>query len=188
MIEKLKNLSEDDCIVDFLNKEVQKHDCKKCGKCVFGYEGVTQLELILKDIITKKALPDDYELLHDIGRLMAYNSLCEKGTNLGKAVLYAIKNYEQDFKLHISKKECTAGVCQSFLTFHILASKCDGCDECRDICQDDAILGKKRFIHVINLDDCMQCGKCLSICPKKAIVTAGAKKPKGPKKPIPVKR
>jgi len=70
----------------------------------------------------------------------------------------------------------------------ILASKCTGCNDCMSVCEDGAILGKPKFIHVIELDDCMQCGKCLNVCDQQAIVTAGLKKPKGPRKPIPVKK
>ena len=54
--EKIKGLKEDQCVVDVLLKEVQSHPCKDCGKCVFGYEGITQLEMILKDITEKMGL------------------------------------------------------------------------------------------------------------------------------------
>ena len=35
---------------------------------------------------------------------------------------------------------------------------------------------------------CVQCGKCMEACDEDAIVTAGAVKPRCPKKPIPCKR
>ncbi len=50
MNEKLLNLSEKQCPVDELLKYVRAHKCQDCGKCVFGYEGATQLELTLNDI------------------------------------------------------------------------------------------------------------------------------------------
>lgn len=187
-INRIDNLTEKDCIVDFLYKEVCSHKCNRCGKCVFGYEGITQLQMILKDITNKKAQIEDFVLLSDLSKFMAFQSLCDDGKEIGEAVKYALEKYKEEFELHISRKACTAEVCSSFLTFHILASKCKGCDECSDICEDGAILGKRGLIHVINLDDCMQCGKCLDICDQNAIVTAGIKKPKGPKKPIPVKK
>jgi NADH-quinone oxidoreductase subunit F len=57
-----------------------------------------------------------------------------------------------------------------------------------DECDDDAILGKKKFIHVIDQDECTQCGKCVEACDEEAIVKAGAIKPRCPQKPIPCKR
>ena len=92
------------------------------------------------------------------------------------------------FDEHISKKGCRAGVCKKFMTYHILASKCIGCGECMDACEDEAILGKKKFVHVIDLNECTLCGKCMDVCDEDAIVMAGAKKPKCPAKPIPCKR
>lgn len=74
------------------------------------------------------------------------------------------------------------------MTYHILADKCNGCEECLDVCEDDAILGKKRFVHVIVQDECIQCEKCMEACEEDAIVQAGAVKPRCPKKPIPCKR
>lgn len=74
------------------------------------------------------------------------------------------------------------------MTVHILASKCVGCGECMDVCEDDAILGKKNFVHVIEQDECTICGKCVEACDEDAIVLAGAVKPRCPAKPIPCKK
>ena len=74
------------------------------------------------------------------------------------------------------------------MTYHIIAANCIGCGECLDVCEDDAILGKKKFVHIIDQDECIQCGKCMEACEEEAIVLAGAVKPRCPKKPIPCKR
>ena len=49
-LERIENLKDTECIVDMLLKEVRANQCQACGKCVFGYEGITQLELTLSDI------------------------------------------------------------------------------------------------------------------------------------------
>jgi len=67
-------------------------------------------------------------------------------------------------------------------------SKCTGCGKCLKACDDGAILGKAKFVHVVNQRKCTQCGACLEACPEGAVVRAGAKKPKTPPKPIPVRR
>lgn len=186
-MEKVKNINDDECIVDVLLNLVSKNECKDCGKCVFGYEGITQLEAILSDMTLKKGKNTDLQLISDLCQLMSTQAICETGTDMGKTVLFVLENYKNDMENHSNKKECRAGVCKGFLTYHILADKCIGCNECVDSCEEEAILGKKRFIHVIDQSECVQCGLCIDACDEGAIVRAGAIKPKCPKKPIPCK-
>ena len=47
VVEKIKNLDEKQCVVNVLLDSVKAHPCKDCGKCVFGYEGITHFEIIL---------------------------------------------------------------------------------------------------------------------------------------------
>lgn len=188
IVEKVQNLKETECIVDVLHKEVSTHECKECGKCVFGYEGVSQLEMILKDITEKKGKPVDMDLMKELSELMRNQSMCEKDEDLAKAISLALKLYPTDFEDHIGKRGCKAGVCSKFMTYHVIASKCVGCMECLRECDEDAILGKKKFVHVIVQDECTQCGACMDACDENAIVRAGAVKPKCPTKPIPCKR
>lgn len=187
-LDKLKNIKDTDCIVDLLLKEVKVNECKACGKCVFGYEGITQLEMILSDITEKKGSSDDFELLLDLSEMMRTQSICEKGEEIAEAVLYAMNNDKSEFENHINKKGCRAGVCKKFMTYHILADKCNGCGECMDACEEDAILGKARFVHIIEQNECIQCGACMESCEEDAIVLAGITKPRCPRKPIPCKR
>lgn len=187
-LEKIKDLKENECIVDLLLKEVQLNECQTCGKCVFGYEGITQLTMILQDITGKKGKNGDLSLLTDLCQTMKTQSLCETGEEIATAVLTALETHQQEFEDHIAKKACKAGVCKKFMTYHILADKCTGCGDCMDECEEDAILGKSRFVHVIQQAECTQCGACLNACDESAIVRAGAVKPRCPKKPIPCKK
>ena len=187
MLERVNNLKETECIVDVLLKELAVNECKRCGKCVFGYEGLTQLEMILGDITEKKGRSDDLALMQDLCEVMKEQSLCEAGEDIADAVLTAIEKHRGVFEEHIGKKGCRAGVCKKFMTYHILAEKCVGCGDCLDACEDDAILGKKKFVHVIVQDECVQCGRCMEACDEDAIVLAGAVKPRCPRKPVPCK-
>ena len=75
-------------------------------------------------------------------------------------------------------------MCKKFMTYHILAEKCVGCGDCMDACDEDAILGKTRFVHVIEQNECTQCGACMEACDEDAVVRAGAVKPRCPRKPV----
>ena len=188
MNEKLLNLTDKQCPVDELLKYVKGHKCQDCGKCVYGYEGVTQLELTLSDIVVKRSRATDMAQMSMLCKLMATQSICEEGVELAQTALAVFEQYADEFAAHISKKGCKAGVCKKFVTYHILPDMCIGCGDCMDECDDDAILGKKKFIHVIDQGECTQCGKCVSACEEEAIVMAGAIKPRCPMKPVPCKR
>lgn len=181
----MESIKDTDCSVDQLYTLINRSKCHTCGKCVFGYEGASQLKMIFSDIVAKKARPEDFELISDLSDMMKDHSMCEDGEILAKEVIYSLNNFKEDLEDHISKKSCRAGVCKKFMTYHILIDKCIGCEECIDACDEDAILGKKRFVHVIDQDECIQCGKCMEVCEQEAIVRAGANKPRCPKMPIP---
>lgn len=187
-LEKIKHLDDTECIVDILLKEVRANECQACGKCVFGYEGITQLEMILSDITEKKGRGGDLNLMKDLCEMMKSQSLCETGEEIAEALLTAMETYRTDFEDHIGKKGCRAGICKKFMTYHILADKCTGCGDCMDECDEDAILGKSRFVHVIEQEECTQCGACMKVCDEDAIVRAGTVKPRCPKRPVPCKR
>lgn len=180
--------NETDCILDKLKNIAESYIKESCGRCIFGFEGVTQINMILSDISQKKGKTSDIGLLLELCSEMKNQVLCEVDATLASTVMSAINNFRDEIEEHITKKSCIAGVCSKFITYHILVDKCIGCTECIDECDDDAILGKKKFIHVINQDECSQCGKCIEACDQEAIVKAGTKKPRCPQKPIPCKR
>lgn len=179
---------ESDCMLQSILSVAERYLKESCGRCVFGYEGTTQNTMILKDISQKRGKSSDIGLLYDLGDQMKNHSLCEVGKILASTVISALDNFKEEIESHITRKVCKAVVCDKFVTYHILPDMCTGCTDCQDVCLDDAILGKKKYIHIIDQDECTQCGECMKVCKYEAIVKAGAIKPKGIKKPVPVKR
>ena len=57
-------LKENECIADLLLNEVRANECRTCGKCVFGYEGITQLEMTLKDVYKRQVYHSIIEPYH----------------------------------------------------------------------------------------------------------------------------
>lgn len=180
-------IQKEDCILHALTRIMEGFYKESCGRCVYGYEGLAQIKMILNDITLKKSRLSDLDLLLELARVMEQQSLCEIGSTGATTVLTALESFREEITEHITKKTCRAGVCSKYVTYHILPDLCIGCGDCLDACEEDAILGKKKFIHVIDQDECTQCGKCRNVCEESAIVMAGADKPKGPKKPMPCK-
>lgn len=159
---------------------------ESCGHCVFGHEGSWQIATIFDDIVNKRGQANDLDTLRTLCPTMAQNTICDVDATLARTTLQAIELFGDEISGHYgASKACASGECLAYKTYHVLVSKCVGCGDCLDACEDDAILGKDKFVHVINQLKCTQCGRCYDACKYKAVVRAGAKKPKTPPRPIP---
>ncbi len=174
-----------DCAVDAVRDILDGFHRECCGRCVFGNEGGHQLCAILADACAGKGQSADLDLIRDLTPTMAEQALCEVGQRMASVAAQALDLFGDEFEAHVSRHQCPAGTCRALVTYHILVSRCTGCGECLDACEEDAIEGKAGFVHVIDQRACVRCGKCLDACPKGAVVTAGLKKPKTPPHPIP---
>ena len=184
----VRTFGEGDCMADALLTAIRELRVAEECTCTLGHEGAFQLEAILGDGCAKRGQQTDLALLRDVAPAMAEFSSCESGRAMGRAVLQALDLFPDEVASHFERRQCLTGGCAAFKTFHILVSRCTGCGKCLDACEDAAILGKPKFVHVVDQNKCTQCGRCLEACPEKAVVRAGAKKPKTPPRPIPVKR
>ena len=184
----LRTYDESSCMADALLTVVNELRMATECTCTFGHEGGYQIATILTDICSKKGKPGDLALMRDLAPVMTSQAICGEGRAIGRAVSQALDAFGPEIEGHITKKACVAGACKAFQTYHILVSKCTGCGKCLKACDNDAILGKPKFVHVIVQKNCVQCNKCLEACPEGAVVTAGVNKPKTPPKPIPVRR
>lgn len=184
----LRAYGEKDCMAGALLDAVRELQLSGECTCTFGHEGAFQAVAILGDICSKKGRPGDMALLRDLAQLMETQAVCDEGKAIGRAIALVLDKFGPEVEAHITRKVCTAGSCKAYRTYHVLVSRCTGCGKCLKACKDDAIMGKPKFVHVINQKMCVQCDKCREACPEGAIVTAGAEKPKTPPKPIPCKR
>ncbi len=184
----LRAFGEGDCMCDALRGAVDElHLANECT-CTFGHEGAFQLLAILGDGCGKKGQPGDIALMRDLAPAMEQQAICDEGRATGRVVQQALDLFADEIEPHFAKRQCPTGGCEAFKTFHALVSRCTGCGKCLKACEDGAIMGKPNFVHVVDQAKCTQCGLCLDACPEGAIVRAGAKKPKTPPRPIPVKR
>jgi NADH-quinone oxidoreductase subunit F len=178
----------DTCMVDLAKYFLSFVQAESCGECVMCREGSRQMLEVLTDITEGRGKPEDIDLLLELGEAIKLGSLCALGGTCPNPVLTTIRYFRDEYEAHINKKRCPARVCKSFISFHILPEKCQGCLICQRNCPVDAIAGDKRMIHVIDQDRCTKCGTCLDVCPSRfgAVVKVSVEKPETPDKPIPV--
>ena len=179
-------LCDDTCLVDYMARLALTLRGESCGRCVFCREGLRQLHRILDDITRGRSGPDDLELIRVLADGMREGAHCLFGRAVGAAWLHAMDTVSGEFEAHIRRKRCAAMVCRKYISYHILGSKCQGCEKCLEVCPREAIEGEADYIHVIDQFECDKCGECVRACPHEAIVKAGAVKPKTPEEPIPV--
>jgi NADH-quinone oxidoreductase subunit F len=115
---------------------------------------------------------------------MSIGAHCDFGKHVGEFVINALEGHAEEFENHAFRKRCNASVCMKYTSYYILGS-CTGCGKCAGVCEEEAIAGKKNFIHVISQTDCVKCGKCEKICTDSAVGRFGGAKPRVPNKPIP---
>jgi NADH:ubiquinone oxidoreductase subunit F (NADH-binding)/NAD-dependent dihydropyrimidine dehydrogenase PreA subunit len=185
-VNEINVLSSESCIVDFAKQGIAKVYENTCGKCTFCREGAYQLSQILSDAVEGRGKSEDIELMEEIADEMAEETNCSFGLTASEFVRTSLKLFKSEYETHIKRKNCPTGYCKAFSIIAIKGDLCDSCGECMDVCEYDAIEGKKNYIHMIDEFECTKCGKCIEVCPNNAIVKIAANKSVGPNKLTPV--
>jgi NADH-quinone oxidoreductase subunit F len=160
-------MDENTCAVDIAKYFLRFTGSESCGKCVPCRVGTKKMLEILERITEGKGVPEDIQELNALANTIKTASLCGLGQTAPNPVLTTLRFYEDEYRAHIEKKECPAGVCKALTAYWIDPKKCIGCTLCLKACPVDAISGKRKAIHRIDQDACVQCGACFSACPSK---------------------
>ena len=170
------------CAVDYMRSTMDTLKPESCGRCVLCRLGIDQVIRIFADAVNGKGRADDLATLKSLVTAMRKAAYCRFGKGVGALLESFCEGFATEFEDHARRKKCAAMVCEKYLQYIILPNLCTGCGDCMDECEDDAIEGKPRFIHMIDEFECTRCGKCVSVCEENAIVLAGAVEPKLPTK------
>lgn len=163
-------MDEDTCMVDVARFFLDFTQDESCGKCVPCREGTKRMLEILERITKGEGTMEDIDLLEDLSETIKGASLCGLGQTAPNPVLATLRFFRHEYEAHIVDKRCPAGICQSLLSYSIIAEKCKGCTLCKKVCPVDAIIGSVKQVHTIDAAKCIKCGACLPKCPFKAIV------------------
>lgn len=162
-------MDENTCMVDMARYFVDFLLYESCGKCIPCCEGLVQMSKILTNICKGQTKEEDISLLIELSSLMKDASLCGLGQTAPNPVLSTLRYFREEYEAHIFDRRCPARVCRDLIFYVIDPDLCNGCTLCCKECPEGAISGKKKKAHLIDLQKCIRCGLCFSLCKQKAI-------------------
>jgi len=157
-------IDRDTCIVDTARYFLGFTQAESCGKCVPCRIGTGQLVEILDRICQGEGETGDLERLERLGRVVKRSSLCGLGQTAPNPVLSSLKYFRSEFLEHLVDHRCRAAVCRDLVEYHVIPSKCTGCQRCVQVCPTGAITGPRAEPHNLDPEKCIKCRACYEIC------------------------
>ncbi len=100
------------CMVDFARYFMAFNRNESCGKCTPCREGTQRMLEILTGITQGRGRLEDLQRLKNLGEAMREASLCGLGQTAPNPVLTTLRYFEDEYRAHVERRQCPAGVCQ----------------------------------------------------------------------------
>jgi len=155
---------EDNCMVDIAKFFLEFTVDESCGKCTPCRIGNKRLLEMLTKVTEGTATMDDLDKMEELCYYIKNNSLCGLGQTAPNPVLSTLRYFKDEYIAHVKDKVCPAGVCKRLIRYTIIEEICKGCTLCARNCPVNAINGKVRELHVIDVTKCIKCGVCMVNC------------------------
>lgn len=165
-------MDEGTCMVDVARYFLAFLQDESCGKCIPCRLGIDRMLEIVTDITEGRGRPEQISLLEELAETVRDGSLCALGKTAPNPVLSTLRYFSDEYRAHIEKKRCPAGVCKALISYTIDSEKCKGCGVCVKACPHNAIKGQKKKAHAISLLECQKCGICIVECKFDAVMVA----------------
>ena len=163
-------LDDTDCMVATSKFFLEFTEDESFGKCTSCREGTLRMLEILDRITKGKGESDDIYKLQRLGASIQKTALCGLGQTAPNPVLSVLKNFREEFEIHINEKRCPTLRCKDLITYTIDEEKCNGCTVCARRCPASAISGVVKKPHIIHQQYCIKCDDCFTVCKFNAII------------------
>ncbi len=163
-------MDESTCIVDMAHYFIDFALRESCGNCTPCRIGTRVLIDRLEKIIRGQGEPGDLEMMRKAAEMMVKTSLCGLGQAASNPVTSSLNFFLSEYEAHINQQYCQSGVCKGLFQYVIVPELCNGCTLCANVCAVNAIQGKLKEVHTLDVTLCTQCHACVEVCAKRAIV------------------
>ena len=162
-------MDESTCMVEMARFFLDFTAKESCGKCVHCRLGTKRMLEILTRITDGNGTEEDIELLEELCLAIKDGALCGLGQTAPNPVLTTLKYFKNEYIEHITEKKCRAHECTNLLCYEINADMCRGCTLCAKKCPVNAISGTVKNPHSIDMEKCIKCGNCKTVCKFNAV-------------------
>ena len=159
------------CMVETARYFLEFTTKESCGKCTFCRVGTKRMLETLERITGGEGTKADLEFLEDISQKIIDGSLCGLGQTAPNPVLSTLRFFKDEFRAHVTNKECPSLVCNDLIDVHLDQNECQECGLCIKKCPVTAISDD----FEVDNEECTVCNTCIEVCPVAAIsrVTGG---------------
>ena len=161
-------LDDTDCMVDIARYFLSFTQKESCGKCTFCRIGTRRMLDILERLCSGKGKPGDLDELEKLAEWTRKGSLCGLGRTAPNPVLTTLKYFRNEYEAHL-EGHCPTARCLDLIQYSI-NDKCIGCTLCAQKCPVQAIEFRPHEKHEIDLEKCIKCDTCRTVCQSDAVI------------------
>jgi NADH:ubiquinone oxidoreductase subunit F (NADH-binding) len=160
-------LDDSDCMVDMAKYFLTFTHRQSCGKCTFCRVGTKHMLNILTRLSEGKAEINELDELEKLCHDVQNGSLCGLGKTAPNPVITGLKYFREEYEAH-TRGYCPAHKCMGLIKYEI-TDKCTGCTKCFQECPVNAIPFNPYNKHVIDQELCIKCDNCRIVCQDDAV-------------------